>query len=165
MYYPRGGTMSPLGSLFTKADMTVSIDKIVEGRIVARPGDEIKIHVEFTPKKDFYVRQAKVDMIRAETYVDERREYNTEYGGYRKVRFPVTEKTTVLTEVFLEDEDVYAGNRQSADVELALPPGIMPTFIDTPVRGMKPGIFYEVQIILDVPKARDNRQKYELLIV
>ena len=166
--------MSRFGSLFTKAELKIHIDKMTEGKIVARPGERLEIHIEFTPKKDFYIRQATVELIRIDTHIDERTEYNYHSDSddslfsprdRRTVYRPVNDKQVILTVVFLENENVYAADTQTAEVRLTIPPGTLPTVIGDTQHGINPGVFYKVQTTLDIPKSLDVREVHELLIV
>ena len=159
--------MSPLESMFSKAEMIVSVDKMAEGKVVARPGDKLEVNVEFTPKKDFYVRRATVELVRIDRHVSERTVYDSDFGlrGRKTVHSQETERHVIFTVTFLEDENVYANEKQTSEIRVTIPSDILPTVIGIPEHGVKPGIFYELRTTLDIPKALDVREAYELLIV
>ena len=135
--------------------MNVSLDKTE-----VRPGDELEVHVDVIPKKDFYVRQGRVKLVRVETYID--RVHNSKGRDYYSKR---TRAKSVVGETFIQDESMLSMRMRSASVKLVLPSDILPTFNGGTVRGYTPGISWKVVVTLDVPKSIDSRTVREVVVL
>ena len=143
----------------SKAHLAIEVDKDK-----AHPGEELEVYVEVIPKKDFCLKQGKVELVRIETYIDRVQEHNerTFREYYYKKR---TRDRIIVEEIFLKDANMSAGNNYSSDVKLTVPQNVIPTLYGAMAEGIIPGVSWEIRSKLDVPRAIDPYDEKDLVIL
>ena len=137
-----------------EADLRIHVDKTV-----LNPGDGLEVRVDLVPRSSFDVRNGRLELICAETYVQKTSsQYGTHYQRKTETRFRAGE-------TFSDSGTLRSGVKYSTDMTLDVPTDGVRTIRGTKVRNIEPGISWEVRASLDVANARDLSASREITVV
>ncbi|MDE2687424.1 MAG: hypothetical protein OXI16_08035 [Chloroflexota bacterium] len=140
------------------ADFRVELSKTT-----LRPGDKLKIRVSIVPREDFQARRGRVEIVGAETYVDEIRTRQTTRHGPR--RYGETRILSRYEKVFVGVSAMRRGLSYSFDVDWQVPLNAPPTARGVRIDSIDVGIVWSVATSMDVADAGDFHDDQEITVV